>query len=78
MQQYKYNIQCDTLTPEQEFYQESYVFLEGAIIEVLSRLEIIRKYKLTKGLEFIKFRIGEKLQILERRLKECIDSSIRL
>ncbi len=50
MQQYKYNIQCDTLTPEQEFYQESYVFLEGAIIEVLSRLEIIRKYKLTKGL----------------------------
>jgi putative GTP pyrophosphokinase len=36
---------CDTLTPEQEFYKEAYVLLEGAIIEVISRLDIIRKYR---------------------------------
>lgn len=48
MEQFKYNIQCDTLSQEQEFYQEAYVLLEGAIIEVLSRLEIIRKYRTTK------------------------------
>ncbi|WP_234121318.1 GTP pyrophosphokinase [Clostridium hydrogenum] len=45
MQQFKYDIKCDTLSPEQEFYKESYVLLEGAIIEVISRLDIIRKYK---------------------------------
>lgn len=48
MVQSKYNIACDTLSPEQEFYQESYVLLEGAIIEVLSRLDIIRKYRATQ------------------------------
>lgn len=45
MQQFKYDIQCETPSPEQEFYKESYVLLEGAIIEVISRLDIIRKYK---------------------------------
>lgn len=48
MQQSRYEIECDTLSPEQEFYKESYVLLEGAIIEILSRLDIIRKYKSTK------------------------------
>jgi putative GTP pyrophosphokinase len=45
MQQSKYDIECETLSPEHEFYKESYVLLEGAIIEVISRLDIIRKYK---------------------------------
>lgn len=45
MQQFKYEIKCDTPSPEQEFYKESYVLLEGTIIEVISRLDIIRKYK---------------------------------
>lgn len=40
MQQYKYDIECETQSPEQEFYKESYVLLEGAIIEIISRLEI--------------------------------------
>jgi len=43
-----YYIECETLSPEQEFYKEYYVLLEGAIIEVLSRLDIIRKYKMTQ------------------------------
>ncbi|WP_010233129.1 GTP pyrophosphokinase [Clostridium arbusti] len=44
MQQF-YDIKCETPSPEQEFYKEAYVLLEGAIIEVISRLNIIRKYK---------------------------------
>lgn len=51
MQQFQYDIKCDTLSPEQEFYKESYVLLEGAIIEVISRLDIMRKYKKTQGYE---------------------------
>lgn len=45
MQQSKYDIECETLSPEQEFYKESYVLLEGAITEVISRLDIIQKYR---------------------------------
>lgn len=48
MQHFYYNISSETLSPEQEFYQESYVLLEGVIIEVLSRLDFLRKYKSTK------------------------------
>lgn len=48
MQQSKYNILYETLSPEHEFYKESFVLLEGAIIEVLSRLDIIRKYRATQ------------------------------
>lgn len=51
MQQLKYDIKCDTLLPEQEFYKESYVLLEGAIIEVISRLDIIRKCRSGEKLE---------------------------
>ena len=48
MQQSKYTIECETRSPEHEFYEESYVLLEGVIIEVISRLDIIRKYKAMK------------------------------
>ncbi|MGB4661560.1 MAG: GTP pyrophosphokinase family protein [Mobilitalea sp.] len=48
MQSSNYYIECETLSPEQEFYKEYYVLLEGAIIEVLSRLDIIRKYKMAQ------------------------------
>lgn len=48
MTQSTYDITCETLSPEREFYKESYVLLEGAIIEVLSRLDIIRKYRATQ------------------------------
>lgn len=41
----QHDIYCKTLSPEKEFYKESYVLLEGAIIEVISRLDIIRKYR---------------------------------
>lgn len=51
MQQFKYDIKCDTLSPEQEFYKESYVLLEGAIIEVISRLDIIRKCRAAEKFE---------------------------
>ncbi len=48
MQQSKYDIKCETLSPEHKFYKESYILLEGAIIEVISRLDIIRKYKVAQ------------------------------
>jgi len=44
-----FNIECETKSPEREFYKESYVLLEGAIIEVLSRLDIIRKFRGTQN-----------------------------
>lgn len=49
MLQTKYHIECETKSSEHEFYKESYVLLEGAIIEVMSRLDIIRKYRATKN-----------------------------
>lgn len=79
--QNKYEIHCDTLTAEQEFYQESYVLLEGAIIEILSRLEIIRKYKMAKGLndpiEHCKARIksAESMKEKLRRREEAVTVS---
>lgn len=48
MQHSKYDIECGTRSPEDEFYKESYVLLEGAIIEVISRLDIIRKYRVVQ------------------------------
>jgi Uncharacterized protein conserved in bacteria len=70
MSQSKYDIACDTLSPEQEFYQGSYVLLEGAIIEVLSRLDIIRKYKSTQNfkdpVEHCKARIKSAESMMEK------------
>jgi putative GTP pyrophosphokinase len=45
MLEMKYDIECETQSPEHEFYRESYILLEGAILEILSRLDIIRKYR---------------------------------
>ncbi|MDD3173785.1 MAG: GTP pyrophosphokinase family protein [Herbinix sp.] len=84
MPQSKYEIECDTLSPEREFYKEAYVLLEGAIIEVISRLDIIRKYKATQHfkdpVEHCKARIKsadsmkEKLQ--RRNLPVSADSAL--
>jgi putative GTP pyrophosphokinase len=86
MSQPNYEINCETLSPEKEFYKESYVFLEGAIIEVLSRLDIIRKYRAAKHfkdpVEHCKARIKsaesmkEKLQ--RRGLPSTLDSAMNL
>lgn len=51
MQQLKYDIKCETSSLEKEFYKESYVLLEGAIIETISILDIIRKYKVNDECE---------------------------
>lgn len=64
MQQFKYDIQCETPSPEQEFYKESYVLLEGAIIEVISRLDIIRKYKAAE-------RYGDPIEHCKARIKSA-------
>jgi putative GTP pyrophosphokinase len=84
MSQPKYDIVCETLSPEREFYKESYVLLEGAIIEVLSRLDIIRKYRATQNykdpVEHCKARIKsaesmkEKLQ--RRKLPVTLESAL--
>jgi Uncharacterized protein conserved in bacteria len=80
----KYEIECETLSPEREFYKESYVLLEGAIIEVLSRLDIIRKYKTTvrekDPIEHCKARIKSaesmKEKLNRRNLPITVESAI--
>lgn len=49
MLQMKPDILCDSKSTEQQFYKEAYVLLEGVIIELLSRLDIIRKYRAMKN-----------------------------
>ena len=84
MFQTKYEIHCETLSPEREFYQESYILLEGAIIEVLSRLDIIRKYKITLGdkdpIEHYKSRIKSadsmKKKLIRKNLPVTVESAL--
>lgn len=80
----KYEIACDTLSLEREFYKESYLLLEGAIIEVLSRLDIIRKYKTTMKdkdpIEHCKARIKSaesmKEKLVRKNLPVTVESAI--
>jgi putative GTP pyrophosphokinase len=57
-------------SPENEFYQQSYILLEGVIIEVLSRLDIIRKYRSTMNykdpIEHCKARIKSAESMMEK------------
>ncbi|BCN32881.1 GTP pyrophosphokinase [Anaeromicropila herbilytica] len=84
MFQTKYEINCETLSPERQFYQESYILLEGAIIEVLSRLDIIRKYKITLGdkdpIEHYKSRIKSadsmKEKLIRKNLPVTVESAL--
>jgi len=46
MHQSKYDIECETLSPEYEFYKESYVLLEGAISTLVDNAV---KYSNTEG-----------------------------
>lgn len=70
MLQSKYDIECETLSPENEFYKESYVLLEGAIIEVISRLDIMRKFRATQHykdpVEHCKARIKSAESMMEK------------
>lgn len=85
MQQFKYDIESETLSPEQEFYKESYVLLEGAIIEVISRLDIIRKYKAYERhedpIEHCKARIKSaesmKEKLKRKNLPVTVESALR-
>jgi len=84
MQQSKYDIICDSKSPEHEFYNEAYVLLEGAIIEVLSRLDIIRKYRAIKNykdpIEHCKARIKSadsmKEKLRSRKLDVTVDNAL--
>lgn len=73
MLQTKYHIECETKSSEHEFYKESYVLLEGAIIEVMSRLDIIRKYRATKNdkdpIEHCKARIKSAESMREKLIR---------
>ena len=79
MQQANYNIVYETLSPEHEFYKESYVLLEGAIIEILSRLDIIRKYRLAKRykdpIEHCKSRIKSAESMKEKLVRKKLEVS---
>lgn len=85
MQKIKYDIKREALSPEQEFYKESYVLLEGAIIEVISRLDIIRKYRVAKNcedpIEHCKARIKSaksmKEKLKKRKLPVTVESALR-
>lgn len=69
------------ITP-QEFYGEKLIYLEGAIIELTSRLDIIRKYKLAHSdrdpIEHYSTRIKSPASMIEklkrRNLPQNIDS----
>lgn len=84
MAQLNYDIACEALTPEQEFYQESYVLLEGAIIEILSRLDIIRKYRVAQHekdpVEHCKARIKSadsmREKLIRRNFPVTLDSAL--
>lgn len=77
MQQSNYNIVYETLSPEHEFYKEFYVLLEGAIIEILSRLDIIRKYRLAKRykdpIEHCKSRIKSAESMKEKLVRKNLE-----
>lgn len=85
MQQFKYNIENEAPSPEQEFYKESYVLLEGAIIEVISRLDIIRKYKAAEQIEDpvehckarIKSAKSMKEKLIRKNLPVTVESALR-
>lgn len=80
MQQFKYDIKCETPSPEQEFYKEAYVLLEGAIIEVISRLNIIRKYKAINQyedpIEHYKARIKSAKSMKEKLKRKNLPSTV--
>ena len=80
MQQSRYNIECATLSPEHEFYKESYVLLEGAITEVLSRLDIIRKYKKAQQhkdpIEHCKARIKSAESMKEKLMRKSMPITV--
>ncbi len=84
MQQAKYDIECETLLPEHEFYKESFVLLEGVIIEIISRLDFIRKYKITQNhkdpIEHCKARIESaesmKEKLRRRNMPVTVESTI--
>lgn len=80
MQQSKYDIECETPSPEQEFYRESYVLLEGVIIEVISRLDIIRKYRVAQGykdpIEHCKARIKSAESMKEKMRRKNLPANV--
>ena len=74
MSEFTYNTRSIDLTPEGEFYKESLVLLEGALIELTSRLDIFRKYRAMTHdrdpIEHYKFRVksaGSMKEKLKRR-----------
>lgn len=84
MQTFKYEIDCKTLSPEHEFYKESYVLLQGAIIEIISRLDIIRKYRAAQHfkdpIEHCKARIKSadsmKEKLVRRNMPVTVESAL--
>jgi len=86
MSQNRIDIACETKSPEQDFYGEAYVLLEGAIIEVISRLDIIRKYgKLMQDkdpVEHCKARIKSaesmKEKLMRRNIPVTAESALKL
>lgn len=84
MLEMKYDIKSETKTTDQDFYKEAYILLEGVIIEVLSRLDIIRKYRAARKdkdpIEHCKARIksAESMRdkLVRRNLQVTIDNAL--
>lgn len=68
--QSRYQIECETKSLEHEFYGDAYVLLEGVIVELLSRLDIICQYRITKKdknpVEHCKARIKSASSMIEK------------
>lgn len=80
MDQLKIEIQCDTPTSEQEFYKEAYDLLEGVIIEIISRLDIIRNYKSIQNgkdpVEYCKARIKSAQSMKEKLNRKNLEVTL--
>jgi putative GTP pyrophosphokinase len=80
MLQMKHDIICESRSIDQQFYNESYVFLESAIIEVLYRLDIIRKDRAMKNnknpIEHCKARIKSAESMKEKLLRRELPVSV--
>lgn len=76
MLQSNYEIEYETLSPEHEFYQASFVQLQGVIHEVISRIDIIRKDRENQQdkdpVEHIKARIKSVNSMKEKLIRKSI------
>lgn len=75
-----YEIENKELSSENEFYKDSLILLEGAIIELISRMDIIRKYRTACGyrdpIEYSKARVKSAGSMKEKLVRKSLDTTV--